>query len=109
MTVSKKSPYLPSFFFGLLWPRILREKTGCQALFDGFPGFGLICPWLHAGHYEWHVAFPEPDIDMSAVRARIDGDGVLVIDVPRRRRWRIVHSTCAGDLRSEGHVQEHLL
>ena len=47
---------------------------------------------LSSGHYEWHVAFPQPDIDLGAVRARIDG-GILVIDVPRRRRHSI-YSTC---------------
>ena len=38
-----------------------------------------------AGHYEWHVAFPQSDIDLGAVRARLGKDGILVIDVPRRR------------------------
>jgi hypothetical protein len=38
------------------------------------------------GHYEWHVAFPQLDIDLGAVRARLGKDGDLVIDVPRRRR-----------------------
>jgi len=47
---------------------------------------------LSSGHYEWHVAFPQPDIDLGAVRARID-EGILVIDVPRRR-WHSMHSTC---------------
>jgi hypothetical protein len=40
-----------------------------------------------AGHYEWHVAFPQLDIDLGVVRARLDKDGDLVIDVPRRRRY----------------------
>jgi hypothetical protein len=40
-----------------------------------------------AGHYEWHVAFPQLDIDLGAVRARLGKDGDLVIDVPRRRRY----------------------
>jgi hypothetical protein len=39
-----------------------------------------------AGHYEWHVAFPQLDIDLGAVRARLGKDGDLIIDVPRRRR-----------------------
>lgn len=38
------------------------------------------------GHYEWHVAFPQLDTDMGAVRARFNKDGDLVIDVPRSRR-----------------------
>lgn len=38
------------------------------------------------GHYEWHVAFPQLDVDLGAVRARLGKDGDLVIDVPRRRR-----------------------
>jgi hypothetical protein len=37
---------------------------------------------ISSGHYEWHVAFPQPNIDWGAVRARID-EGILVIDVPR--------------------------
>jgi hypothetical protein len=45
---------------------------------------GLYCKL--AGHYEWHVAFPQLDIDLAAVRARLSKDGDLVIDVPRRRR-----------------------
>lgn len=40
----------------------------------------------HDCHYEWHVAFPQLDIDLGAVRARLGKDGDLVIDVPRRRR-----------------------
>jgi hypothetical protein len=39
------------------------------------------------GHYEWQVAFPQLDIDLGAVRARLGKDGDLVIDVPRRRRY----------------------
>ena len=39
------------------------------------------------GHYEWHVAFPQLDFDLGAVRARLEKDGDLVIDVPRRRRY----------------------
>ena len=37
-----------------------------------------------AGHYEWHIAFPQPDVNLGAVRARFGEDGMLVIDVPRR-------------------------
>lgn len=37
-----------------------------------------------AGHYEWHVAFPQLDIDLEAARARLCKDGDLVIYVPRR-------------------------
>jgi hypothetical protein len=44
------------------------------------------------GHYEWHVAFPQPDIDLGAVRARVDEEGILIIDVPRRRRWHAMQS-----------------
>ncbi|KAF8486290.1 hypothetical protein DFH94DRAFT_850349 [Russula ochroleuca] len=39
----------------------------------------------HDCHFEWHFAFPGPDIDLEAVRARLGKDGILVIDVPRRR------------------------
>jgi hypothetical protein len=46
------------------------------------------------GHYEWDFAFPQPDVDLGAVRARLDEEGILVIDVPKRRRWRGVYSAC---------------
>jgi len=39
----------------------------------------------HDCHYEWHVAFPRPDMDLRAVRARVGEDGILVIEVPRRQ------------------------
>ena len=47
-----------------------------------------------SGHFEWHVAFPQQDVDLGAVRARVDEDGVLIIDVPRRRRWHAIQPTC---------------
>ena len=57
----------------------------------------MLCIWVdfsHLGHYEWHVAFPQPNIDLGAVRARVDDEGILVIDVPRSRRWHLMHTTC---------------
>ena len=45
-----------------------------SSLFDAF----------RAGHYEWHVALPQREVDLGAVRARFCEDGTLVIDVPRR-------------------------
>ncbi|KAH9998917.1 hypothetical protein BJV77DRAFT_978028 [Russula vinacea] len=39
----------------------------------------------HDCHFEWHFAFPQPDVDLGAVQARLGKDGILVIDVPRRR------------------------
>ena len=45
---------------------------------------GLI--YILAGHYEWHVAFPQSDIDVGSIRARLGKDGILAIEVPRRRR-----------------------
>jgi len=47
-----------------------------------------------SGHYEWYVAFPQQDIDLGAARARVNEDGVLIIDVPRRRRWHVIQPTC---------------
>ncbi|KAI0247664.1 hypothetical protein BJV78DRAFT_1243865 [Lactifluus subvellereus] len=38
----------------------------------------------HDCHYEWHIAFSQPDVNLGAVRARFGEDGMLVIDVPRR-------------------------
>jgi len=38
----------------------------------------------HDCHYEWHIAFSQPDVHLGAVRARFGEDGMLVIDVPRR-------------------------
>ncbi|KAH9968470.1 hypothetical protein BJV74DRAFT_784966 [Russula compacta] len=40
----------------------------------------------HDCHYEWHVAFPRPDVDLGAVRARLGEDGILLIEVPVPRR-----------------------
>lgn len=61
-------------------PRLCTHVTICFTIFL----VDLHCKL--AGHYEWHITFPQLDVDLGAVRARLGKDGDLVIDVPRRRQ-----------------------
>jgi hypothetical protein len=51
-----------------------------------------------AGHYEWHIGFPQPDVNLGAVRARVGEDGILIIEVPRRPHWQASRTACLATL-----------
>jgi len=38
---------------------------------------------LVAAHFEWEVAFAHADVDLGAVRAVLEPDGLLQVYVPR--------------------------
>lgn len=46
---------------------------------------------LFIGHYQWEIYSACHDIDMTGVHAMFDSDGVLAIDVRRRRRSHYHH------------------